>query len=545
MIKNKKIAFIKGAINENLISRLKGYKLYSLTANKSFNIEEILIEQVKIEELKNTSINGIVHFYNRFDSKFIEFENRFGINPWFLEHFRMNFKFIHESKVEYAIKSFKKKFPNGEIIIEESKSNIFQVMKRFLSEILFIFRHGIYAPKLETKEIIIHNEGGTSFEASELFGKLTNDFKIFKIRSLFDLKRKLPLDELFDGHPNSDQIFIRQFFSFKAWKKVLVFRKEFFILLNELSINKLDVFETKILNHLKSKLIFFSVMYFRYLSFENLFKGSNVELFIISDENSPQQKVILNAARKTGVKSYAIQHGAIYKNHFAYTYGSYKTPPHLADFTFSWGEAYSKVLIEDGGYEKGKVKAVGSLRKKTRESSESNTTKKIILFATQPIPNEALRKKLLIDVYTSLKESIFDYTLIIRPHPNEKDDNYFIDLARQCSFSNFVVERDKSLEEHFEITDILITYYSTVGAEFVEYLKPIIVLDYLNEDLVGYIKEGIGIRVGNLNELSELLGKADLNINISNYNRFITNYFHSIDGKVEERIKSTLNLLKD
>jgi CDP-glycerol glycerophosphotransferase (TagB/SpsB family) len=96
------------------------------------------------------------------------------------------------------------------------------------------------------------------------------------------------------------------------------------------------------------------------------------------------------------------------------------------------------------------------------------------------------------------------------------------------------------MEKHFDSSDILITAYSTVGAEYVEYYKPIIVLDYLKEDIVGYVEEGIGIPVHSGKELIAIFEQRKIDIDKRAYDKFITRFFHSTDGKTVDRILKAL-----
>jgi CDP-glycerol glycerophosphotransferase (TagB/SpsB family) len=137
------------------------------------------------------------------------------------------------------------------------------------------------------------------------------------------------------------------------------------------------------------------------------------------------------------------------------------------------------------------------------------------------------------------------YQLVLRPHPNEKDDKYFEDVAMEVGFRNFLIERDVKIEDHFNSCDILITAYSTVGAEFVEYYKPIIVLDYLKEDIVGYVEEGIGIPVYNGKELTEIFKRDTIDIDSHAYDKFMNRFFHSTDGKAAEIILKNILLAHD
>ena len=301
----------------------------------------------------------------------------------------------------------------------------------------------------------------------------------------------------------------------KTWFQVKRFRLGLDSIVNYIENESLNSFERELIQHLKAKKTYFTLMYLRYLSFQNFFINSKIESIILSDENSPQQKVIQYAARKTAVKVFAIQHGAIYNNHFGYTYGKYIHPPILPDVTFTWGEFYNEVLLKHGGYQAEQVKAVGSLRK-SRTSTSGSTPKdnksRVVLFATQPIPNETLRLQYLKDVFHCFLavEAEYNYQLIIRPHPNEKDDQYFVNVATEVGFSNYSIERNVAME------------------------------DYLKEDIAGYVKEGVGIPVHNGNELMEVFERHVIDVDHQKYNKFISRFFHSADEKAADRILKIL-----
>lgn len=533
--------FIEGEFDVEVVGRLKGARLFSSTENKELHVSAFQLDGNQEDQLKKSAIDQIVNFYNRFDSYFLNLENSTGLNIWFLEHFRTNFKFIERLKIEELKKAFIAAHPEGKIVQSTANISRISIGKRILKELFFIIRNSLNASKRISGTVIIHNEGGTNFLAPELFGELTKHFPIFKIRSVFDLKRNLPVRSKFTDFPNSDALFSKTIFSPNTWFHVKRFRYELDSLVAGIENQFLNSFEREVIYHIKRKKTYFTLMFLRYLSFRKLFEISKIESIVLSDENSPQQKVIQYAARKTFVKVYAIQHGAIYNNHFGYTFGRYTQPPILPDVTFTWGEYYNEVLTKYGGYKTEQVKAVGSLRKLRTPKEVSPIFKKdssIVLFATQPIPNATLRKQYLKDVFNCFLtlEEEHNYQLILRPHPNEKDDCYFHDVANEVGFKNYLIERNVTLEEQFITSDVLITAYSTVGAEFVEYFKPIVVLDYLEEDIVDYIKEGIGIPAYCRKGLVEILRRSKIEIDIQAYDRFITRFFFSTDGKAAERI---------
>tara|TARA_B110000046_G_scaffold28052_1_gene28849 strand:+ start:166560 stop:168206 length:1647 start_codon:yes stop_codon:yes gene_type:complete len=537
--------FIEGEVNAEIVGRFKSRCLFSATENKILNVSAFQLGNDKEDQLKKSAIDQIVRFYNRFDSYFLKSENTTGMNVWFLEHFRINFKFIEQLKTLELREAFLAAHPDGRIVQSPPPKARVNSGKQILKEVFFIVQNSLSRSSKISGTALVHNEGGPDFSASELFGDLTNHFPTLKVRSLFDLKRRLPKSSKFTGFPNSDALFFQTLLSPKTWFQVKRFRLGLDSIVNYIENESLNSFERELIQHLKAKKTYFTLMYLRYLSFQNFFINSKIESIILSDENSPQQKVIQYAARKTAVKVFAIQHGAIYNNHFGYTYGKYIHPPILPDVTFTWGEFYNEVLLKHGGYQAEQVKAVGSLRK-SRTSTSGSTPKdnksRVVLFASQPIPNETLRLQYLKDVFHCFLavEAECNYQLIIRPHPNEKDDQYFVNVANEVGFSNYSIERNVAMEDQFNTSDILITAYSTVGAEYVEYFKPIVVLDYLKEDIAGYVKEGVGIPVHNGNELMEVFERQVIDVDHQKYNKFISRFFHSADQKAADRILKIL-----
>jgi len=538
----EQIVFINGKVTSEFVSKFNDTKLFSYQENKELDVEGFSLPPEQKEKIRLSVISGIVEFYNRFDYLFLQFQNTTGLNFWFLEHHRLNFSLIEKSLNKALIKAFKLQYPHSRIEVpnvKEAPLNRLNRLKRVLAEIVFIIKVSISRPKKLTGNVIFHNEGGTNYSVKELFGDLAKEFNVFKLRSVFDIKKPLPNIRLFDEFINSDQFFLKIITSFSAWKKFYKFDRSLIKLFRSFEQNTFTELDQSIYNHLITKKKYFGVLFFRYLSFDNLFEDNTLRSLIISDENSPQQKVIQYAAVKNNVKVFAIQHGAIYRYHFAYTYGEYTNRPIQPTVTLTWGEYYNNVLLKYGGYNADQVCAVGSLRKKGIDTSSDlrvQSGKKTVLFATQPIPDETLRVQQLKDVFECFSMLSDHFQLIVRPHPNEKEDKYFEEIATLVSFKHLVIERGIEIEEHFRIADVLITAYSTVGAEFVEYFKPIIVLDYLKEDLVGYVKEGVGIPVANKYDLLQTFNSSEIKIDKIAFQKFIKSFFYASDGKAAQRI---------
>ena len=92
------------------------------------------------------------------------------------------------------------------------------------------------------------------------------------------------------------------------------------------------------------------------------------------------------------------------------------------------------------------------------------------------------------DVFSALKD-IPDAHLVIKLHPAEFNDfDYYHDLARKSGCSNYQIVLQVDLYLLISLSDIVITCFSTVGAETVYFNKPLIILDHLKQDIQGYYK---------------------------------------------------------
>jgi len=85
---------------------------------------------------------------------------------------------------------------------------------------------------------------------------------------------------------------------------------------------------------------------------------------------------------------------------------------------------------------------------------------------------------------------------------------------------------------------VLITCFSTVGTETVYFNKPLVILDHLKQDIMGYAAEGVAFHATDAVSLTKILSgitNETLKIDREKYDSFIQNYAYRIDGKVAER----------
>ena len=165
--------------------------------------------------------------------------------------------------------------------------------------------------------------------------------------------------------------------------------------------------------------------------------------------------------------------------------------------------------------------------------------KKIVVFASQPLPDKMLRERAAFDVFSGVSR-LDNVHLLIKLHPAEVGNpDYYTKIAQQTGCTDYSIMTDTDLYLIIAACDLLITISSTVGAETVYFGKPLIILDHLNEDLMGYVKQEVAFKATNQNELTQIINgviDGELKIDEIAYTNFIEQNAYRIDGKASQRI---------
>jgi len=290
---------------------------------------------------------------------------------------------------------------------------------------------------------------------------------------------------------------------------------------------------------------------YRYFAARNYFKSSGIKAVIAADENSPLTKSLLDAARFCGIKIIGLQHGTMHDLHPAYLY----TPRDarnrvMPDLTLTWGKYWEQFLIEKGNYPVGSVISAGQIRTDIipvllkAEQQKSDASFRIV-FASQPQRDPELRYQAAFDVFKAAG-NIPDARLIVKLHPREyADAGYYTSIAAEAGCTNYSFDLTSDLYQLIASCDVLITCFSTVGTETVYFHKPLIILDHLRQDIMGYVAEGVAFQATDAVNLKSVLSGiigGTLQIDRVKVNAFIEKYAFLIDGKVAERcIKAITN----
>lgn len=299
--------------------------------------------------------------------------------------------------------------------------------------------------------------------------------------------------------------------------------------------------------------VFFTVKENVYTGF---FKKSGFKKVVIADEYSPNNRVIFNAARSSGLQIIAFQHGSIHKLHPGYSYSNMEALQEvtLPDTLCLWGDGWKKELIEMN-WPAERLISLGHLRtdvipniKKRHKSvqeilGDSIVNQKILVFASQPLKDAELRELIARYIFKAVKD-FDDICLVIKTHPRETDYMVYEQWAKEEGCQNILISPNLELYELLSVTDYLITSFSTVGTEAVYFSIPLIVMDPLRQDVMGFIKTNVGFQTTNAVDLKQTLRKlleGQLKPDKSHIEEYIRENAFLIDGNTSKRYADFIN----
>lgn len=294
---------------------------------------------------------------------------------------------------------------------------------------------------------------------------------------------------------------------------------------------------------------------FRKAAFYYILKFFRFKSIVSANEHNARAKTIIEVAGQLGIKTYGIQHGVIHLRHLHYIFSEedakYKPFP---DLTFVWGEYWEHVLQQHSIYKLGDTKVVGQLRtdiiprlKKVNKKDllqDLDDKKYTVLYPSQPLyaGEGNMRKKLCHD-FLKLTIAFPEVQFLVKPHPFEKDyEAFFNQNAAEIGATNFKFIND-DLYKILAYVDLVMIYNSTVGAEAIYFRKPLIVMNYSDNDFSGFLNEGVAEEANNFNELEECLSrflKGENTINRDRLDAFIKARALKVDGNTCKRIVETV-----
>lgn len=289
---------------------------------------------------------------------------------------------------------------------------------------------------------------------------------------------------------------------------------------------------------------------FKNLAYQRYFASQKFKTISTIDENSPAVRSILDAARSHNIRTIGIQHGNIHELHPAYRFTENDIQRNLiCDSTIVWGEYWKEFLNKVSGYPIDRLFTAGQSRTdiipvllKHREKliAQSGLPKKeIVVFASQLQQDPLLRERAAFDVFESVKD-LANVHLVVKLHPSESGDSgYYHRIAAQAACSNYTITSSIDLYQLIASCKILITCFSTVGAEAVYFSKPLIILDHLEQDIQGYISQNVAFKATGWQEMKSLIERIlsdDLKPDEEAREIFILRNAFAIDGQTSARM---------
>ncbi len=362
--------------------------------------------------------------------------------------------------------------------------------------------------------------------------------------------------------------FFRRIVHFETFLFFQLFSLFGFLELNKFS-NHLKKVDQSLSNYIKTGLnkVYFEVLkstyktmllsFFREKAANIFFNLSSPKTFGGAYEQSAENIPLFESAKSNKIKTYGIQHGTISPLSISYMFNEQsKEHQPWPNVTMVRGTSFMNLLNSYSSYPKEKVISVGQLRtdcipalmglKKIEVLDNLKDERPIVLYISQVLPtSEKIINERLIDDFFKLTKQYSNYQFILKPHPTEKNFGIYSNMAKKYGSDNFQLYQG-DLYKILAISDAVLVFHSTVGGEAVFFNKQVIVLDYFNNDRVGYIKDGVAHKAVNYDSLKQILKdviEGKIKTDQEKLTRFISERAHKIDGKTTDRFYSYIKSL--
>ncbi len=438
------------------------------------------------------------------------------------------------------------------------------VLRAFLGFFINIFRSGtkhiFLFPQVEPQPLL-HRETLKMESGNPITDYYLEDF--LKKKGCFVLEERFPVNEgSFDlNRQNLLGRYGKRSLYFEPYLlKAILFNAKGAVLKN-IAHQEKHIFDTinkheangaiKLLNHIQYDLRALRKLgVLRMMAAENLYQSRKIKTTGCIDEYSVKSRSVLYPAAISGSKTYAIQHGSIHKNHMGYSYlKEDKEHCKFVDQLFVYGQDIKNLLIAQNNFA-GETIVSGQLRadiiptllkKHTQLKVEGlNDDRPMILYTSQPVfsvGGSEIRDAINRDFFALSKE-FPDCKFVLKPHPRETDWTYFEKIAMEVGATDYLITQ-ADLYLLLSKCTMMLTHCSSVGAEAVNFDKPLVVQDYPNIDIMDYIKDGIGFKASDKNELRKVISgilEGQLQLNEKAYANYRNRFSGPIDGQVCTRI---------
>jgi len=303
----------------------------------------------------------------------------------------------------------------------------------------------------------------------------------------------------------------------------------------------------------KKNLSYLFLIYFpeiiRYIEIiNNMLSVEKPKLLVVMNEITTLGNIAVYIAKKKGIKTLCIQHGAM-GDAFSFT-------PVSVDKIAVWGESSTKALIEKRT-SKEKITITGapqfddltirniSLNKNIIKKLGINPYKKLIFLTTQPVSD---MKEITTAVCKAVK-SIPETQLVMKLHPSEYFMNIYKKIAKKEGVNAIITK--KYLYPILNACDLLITPHSTTAMEAMILGRPVITINLTGKpDIMPYAESGAAIGVYRPEDIKpaikSVLEDKDLREKLAKKaKQFIYDQCYKMDGKASERILNLINKITE
>jgi hypothetical protein len=271
-------------------------------------------------------------------------------------------------------------------------------------------------------------------------------------------------------------------------------------------IQKAEGLDRIILMSLASQVDQFGLMYLRFKASQIYMKEKRPLVIGAGNEHSYTKYPIICAAKADAVPTYGIQHGGISAQNVFYSFVEEdRAIAPIPDFTFTWGSYVHDRLVTNSIYSDQSLIITGQIRADVIPVLNANNrgtgqATKTLLYASQALPHlPQVRRRLFEDIFKLQKQNP-GLNVIVKPHPREYQD---IDVINEIAEEQGVVANIRRDDLYFMLSqsDVVVTYYSTAGAEAIYFDKELIVFDYDRTDIAKYHELGVGHMCSDYDEL--------------------------------------------
>jgi Capsule polysaccharide biosynthesis protein len=294
----------------------------------------------------------------------------------------------------------------------------------------------------------------------------------------------------------------------------------------------------------KIKKLFLTCVLDNYI-LHNLINEVNPKLIILGTDCHRLSRHLVIISKKYNIKSLVIQHGA--------TNGKYGFAPLFANKIAVWGNISKKILIDWGIPEEniiitgnprfGKIKSY-----RQKDCCKSKYAEKLkILVALSPYEKD-VTVEILTLVFEAVK-NIKDITLIVKPHPSEKNIYYYEEIIKRHNYIDVILDEKSSTNYLLADSDVVVSAQSTIGIEALLFGKTLIEIDSKRiSKKIPYDKYNCCYQVKNVNDFINAIASirekdSSFNTIMNNSNKFLYDYLGDPNTNTYKKIKEFINIL--